>query len=79
MESNAENLSLIAHLRKFCGDQSSHKNFSLRNHFLVYRLAYATLDAPGSAFGGAEMCTSALISSRGQRGRWNGREKAVQE
>ena len=25
MESNVENLSLIAHLRKFCGDQSSLK------------------------------------------------------
>ena len=30
MESSAENLSLIAHLRKFCGDQCSHSNFSLR-------------------------------------------------
>jgi hypothetical protein len=118
MESNVENLSLIAHLRKFCAEQSSHKNFNLRNHFLVagwlnrssaIRLAsegvrqrlepsltrlaslrrrsqrcytslrLGALNALGSAFGGAEMCTSALTSSRGRRGRWNGREKAAQK
>ena len=39
MESNVENLSLIAHLQKFCVEQ----NFSLRNHSLVYRLAYGTV------------------------------------
>jgi hypothetical protein len=29
-----ESQSLIAHLRKFCGDQWSHNYFNPRNHFL---------------------------------------------
>lgn len=34
MESNAENLSPIAHLRKFCDDQCSDNYFSHRKHVL---------------------------------------------
>ena len=35
MESNIENLSLSAHLRKFSGDQCSENYFSLGGHFLA--------------------------------------------